>query len=169
MHTTQVSSWNVDANLRQLAQNLPELSRKNTWNSRVEPDSLVASTGHLRIFSGLGECHFRAELFLQATGGASSTGTKVLLPSLCLTIATLERRHFCWVIPSRCEVRSDQLFFASCSSLSSSSSSSRFRGRSRGKRMTSRMERESVSNMVSRSMPTPSPAVGGNPYDRARM
>lgn len=41
--------------------------------------------------------------------------------------------------------------------------SSDFSGRSRGNRMTSRMERESVSNMVSRSMPIPSPPVGGMP------
>ena len=36
-------------------------------------------------------------------------------------------------------------------------------GRRRGKRMTSRMERESVRIMVSRSMPMPSPPVGGMP------
>jgi len=38
-----------------------------------------------------------------------------------------------------------------------------FSGRNKGKRMTSRMERESVSNMVRRSMPMPSPPVGGMP------
>ena len=38
-----------------------------------------------------------------------------------------------------------------------------------GKRMTSRMEGESVSSMISRSMPRPSPAAGGIPYSRARM
>jgi len=41
--------------------------------------------------------------------------------------------------------------------------SSDFSGRSKGNRMTSRMERESVSSMVSRSMPMPSPPVGGMP------
>jgi len=42
-------------------------------------------------------------------------------------------------------------------------------GRSSGKRMTSRIEGESVSTMVRRSMPMPSPAVGGMPWQRARM
>src|SRR5499427_7034912 len=37
-----------------------------------------------------------------------------------------------------------------------------------GKRITSRMEAESVKSMVRRSMPMPSPAVGGMPYSRAR-
>ena len=32
--------------------------------------------------------------------------------------------------------------------------------------MTSRMEGESVSSMIRRSMPTPSPAAGGMPYSR---
>ena len=36
-------------------------------------------------------------------------------------------------------------------------------GRMSGKRMTSRIEREPVKSMASRSMPTPSPAVGGIP------
>src|SRR5438067_2497091 len=40
---------------------------------------------------------------------------------------------------------------------------SSFAGRSSGKRITSRMERESVSNMVRRSMPMPSPPAGGIP------
>ena len=43
------------------------------------------------------------------------------------------------------------------------------RGRISGNRMTSRMERLLVSSITSRSMPTPSPAVGGRPYSRARM
>ena len=38
-----------------------------------------------------------------------------------------------------------------------------------GKRITSRMEGESVSSMIRRSMPKPSPAAGGIPYSRARM
>ena len=38
-----------------------------------------------------------------------------------------------------------------------------------GKRMTSRMEGESVSSMIRRSMPRPSPPAGGMPYSRARM
>ncbi len=38
-----------------------------------------------------------------------------------------------------------------------------FSGRSRGKRITSRMEREFVRSMVRRSMPMPSPPVGGIP------
>jgi hypothetical protein len=42
-------------------------------------------------------------------------------------------------------------------------------GRMCGKRMTSRIEGESVKNMTSRSIPTPSPAVGGIPYSSARM
>ena len=44
-------------------------------------------------------------------------------------------------------------------------------GRSRrrwGKRITSRMEAELVKSMASRSIPMPSPAVGGTPYSRAR-
>src|SRR5581483_9145030 len=41
-------------------------------------------------------------------------------------------------------------------------------GRMCGKRMTSRMEGESVKNITSRSMPTPRPAVGGIPYSSAR-
>src|SRR5207247_10603743 len=44
-------------------------------------------------------------------------------------------------------------------------------GRSRrrwGKRITSRMEAELVKSMASRSIPMPSPAVGGIPYSRAR-
>ena len=43
------------------------------------------------------------------------------------------------------------------------------RGRISGNRMTSRMEGLLVSSITSRSMPTPSPAVGGRPYSRARM
>ena len=43
------------------------------------------------------------------------------------------------------------------------------RGRISGKRMTSRMEGLLVSSITRRSMPTPSPAVGGRPYSRARM
>ena len=42
-----------------------------------------------------------------------------------------------------------------------------FSGRSRGKRMTSRMEGESVRSITSRSMPMPSPAAGGMPCSRA--
>jgi acetyltransferase-like isoleucine patch superfamily enzyme len=38
-----------------------------------------------------------------------------------------------------------------------------FSGRIRGKRITSRMDRESVSSMVRRSTPMPSPPVGGRP------
>ncbi len=38
-----------------------------------------------------------------------------------------------------------------------------------GKRMTSRMDGESVRSMTSRSMPIPSPAVGGMPYSSARI
>ena len=41
-------------------------------------------------------------------------------------------------------------------------------GRSCGNAITSRIEGESVKNMTSRSMPTPSPAVGGMPYSSAR-
>ena len=41
-------------------------------------------------------------------------------------------------------------------------------GRSSGNRMTSRMEGESVRSITSRSMPIPSPAVGGRPCSRAR-
>ena len=41
-------------------------------------------------------------------------------------------------------------------------------GRSSGKSSTSRMVDSSVSSMVRRSMPTPSPAVGGMPYSSAR-
>ena len=44
-------------------------------------------------------------------------------------------------------------------------------GRSRrrwGKRITSRIDAESVKSMASRSIPMPSPAVGGIPYSRAR-
>ena len=41
--------------------------------------------------------------------------------------------------------------------------------RSCGKRMTSRMEAESVNSITSRSMPMPSPAVGGSAYSSARM
>ncbi len=36
-------------------------------------------------------------------------------------------------------------------------------GRMSGKRMTSRIEREPVKSIARRSMPTPSPAVGGMP------
>ena len=36
-----------------------------------------------------------------------------------------------------------------------------------GKRMTSRIEGESVKSITSLSMPMPSPAVGGSPYSRA--
>ncbi len=42
-------------------------------------------------------------------------------------------------------------------------------GRICGNRITSRMLGLSVSNMTRRSMPMPSPAVGGRPYSRARM
>ena len=38
-----------------------------------------------------------------------------------------------------------------------------------GNRMTSRIDGLLVSSMTSRSMPTPSPAVGGSPYSSARM
>jgi hypothetical protein len=38
-----------------------------------------------------------------------------------------------------------------------------------GKRITSRMLGLSVSSIISRSMPTPQPPVGGMPYSRARM
>ena len=41
-------------------------------------------------------------------------------------------------------------------------------GRISGNRITSRMEGESVNSMTRRSMPMPSPAVGGMPYSRAR-
>ncbi len=40
-------------------------------------------------------------------------------------------------------------------------------GRMSGKSMTSRIEREFVKSMARRSMPTPSPAVGGIPYESA--
>jgi hypothetical protein len=36
-----------------------------------------------------------------------------------------------------------------------------------GKRITSLMEGESVRTITNRSIPTPSPAVGGSPYSRA--
>ena len=39
---------------------------------------------------------------------------------------------------------------------------------SSGKKITSRMDGESVSSMTRRSMPMPSPAAGGMPYSRAR-
>jgi len=42
-------------------------------------------------------------------------------------------------------------------------------GRSCGNRMTSRMVGAPVSSMTRRSMPMPSPAVGGRPYSSARM
>ena len=38
-----------------------------------------------------------------------------------------------------------------------------------GNRITSRIDGESVSSITSRSMPMPSPAVGGRPYSIARM
>ena len=41
-------------------------------------------------------------------------------------------------------------------------------GRSCGNKITSRIDAESVSNMTSRSIPIPSPAVGGMPYSKAR-
>ncbi len=41
-------------------------------------------------------------------------------------------------------------------------------GRRWGKRMTSRMEWESVSSMTSLSMPNPRPPAGGMPYSMAR-
>jgi hypothetical protein len=41
--------------------------------------------------------------------------------------------------------------------------SERFSGRSKGNKITSRMERELVSSMVRRSIPIPSPPVGGMP------
>lgn len=37
-----------------------------------------------------------------------------------------------------------------------------------GKKMTSRMDGESVRSMTRRSMPMPSPAAGGMPYSKAR-
>ena len=37
----------------------------------------------------------------------------------------------------------------------------------KGNNMTSRIEGESVNNITKRSIPIPSPAVGGNPYSRA--
>ena len=40
-------------------------------------------------------------------------------------------------------------------------------GRMSGKRMTSRIDREFVKSIARRSIPTPSPAVGGIPYDSA--
>ncbi len=40
-------------------------------------------------------------------------------------------------------------------------------GRMSGKRMTSRIEREFVNSIARRSIPTPSPAVGGIPYESA--
>ena len=40
-------------------------------------------------------------------------------------------------------------------------------GRMSGKRMTSRIDRELVKSIARRSMPTPSPAVGGIPYESA--
>ena len=54
-------------------------------------------------------------------------------------------------------------YFAASSLLAALSSSVRFSGRSCGKRMTSRMEVEPVSIIVSRSIPMPSPPVGGIP------
>ena len=42
-------------------------------------------------------------------------------------------------------------------------------GRSCGKRITSRIDWELVSSITKRSMPIPSPAVGGRPYSRARI
>src|SRR5690554_1540891 len=40
-------------------------------------------------------------------------------------------------------------------------------GRIAGNRMTSRIDGESVNSMARRSMPIPSPAVGGKPYSSA--
>ena len=40
-------------------------------------------------------------------------------------------------------------------------------GRMSGKRITSRIEREFVKSIARRSIPTPSPAVGGMPYESA--
>lgn len=40
-------------------------------------------------------------------------------------------------------------------------------GRISGKRMTSRIDREFVKSIARRSIPTPSPAVGGIPYESA--
>ena len=44
----------------------------------------------------------------------------------------------------------------------------RARGRISGNRITSRIDGLSVSSMTSRSMPMPSPPVGGMPYSSAR-
>ena len=44
-----------------------------------------------------------------------------------------------------------------------------FSGRSCGNRITSRIVCESVNNIASRSMPTPTPPAGGMPYESARM
>src|SRR5436309_2774158 len=44
-----------------------------------------------------------------------------------------------------------------------------FSGRISGKRITSRIEGELVNNITRRSMPSPSPAVGGIPYSKARI
>ena len=46
--------------------------------------------------------------------------------------------------------------------------SSRHLARMRGNRITSRMDGLSVRIITSRSMPIPSPAVGGSPYSSAR-
>src|SRR5207247_11414761 len=60
-----------------------------------------------------------------------------------------------------------QLVHAQRSVSSGSISASRPRsGLKWGKRMTTRIEGESVSSMTRRSMPIPSPAAGGMPYSR---
>src|SRR6266487_2869434 len=58
---------------------------------------------------------------------------------------------------------------ASASSSAAAASPGARRSRRRwGNRITSRIDGESVKSMASRSMPIPSPAVGGMPYSRAR-
>ena len=54
-----------------------------------------------------------------------------------------------------------------CHSSMSSSRTFSSLGRIVGKRMTSRIDAESVKNITKRSIPIPSPPVGGSPYSRA--
>jgi hypothetical protein len=63
----------------------------------------------------------------------------------------------------RASGRDDKVLADTQADSSEPSSARGFWGRISGKRMTSRMVREPVRIMVRRSMPMPSPAVGGRP------
>ena len=58
---------------------------------------------------------------------------------------------------------------ATCSSKGTSMLGRHSRFLITGKRITSRIDGLLVRSMTSRSMPTPSPPVGGSPYSSARM